>query len=112
MVIVPFAPLPLMFSVTVPAGTLVSVNCPWPLAVVLIPVPATVIVMAFASSSANPLAVIGAAVTVFTWPEIVAPLLLDAPGREGATGDNDALPAPPHAAVSSATQAAITNNFA
>src|SRR3954465_5200302 len=102
---VAFDPGPVKLNCTVPAGTLFSVNCPWLPAVVEIPVPTTVMVTPGTSMVANGLLARDRADALFTVPEIDAPA-----DDDGATGDNEALPDPPHAVVMAATHAATITN--
>src|SRR6185503_20244 len=93
-VIVALDPGAVKFSVTVPSGTLFSVNCPWPSVVVEMFVPAMETVTLLEASvlkvppSSARVALTPAPLTV---PEI------DAPDKdpEGPTGESDAFP--PHA---------------
>src|SRR5437773_10786427 len=95
-VIVALAPGLVKFSVTVPVGTLVRVNWPWPSTVVEMLGPAMETVMPLVARMANdPEFSVRIAVTAppLTVPEIDAPADVD----EGPTGDSEAFP--PHAAT-------------
>src|SRR5258705_5119906 len=101
-VIVALAPGAVKFSVTVPSGTLFSVNCPWPSVVVEMFVPAMDTVTLVDASvpkvppSSARVAVIPAPLTV---PEIEAP----ADDDEGPTGESEAFP--PHAVTATISAA-------
>jgi hypothetical protein len=98
-VIVALDPGAVKFSVTVPSGTLFSVNTPWPSVVVEMFVPAIETVTLLVASMLNaPPSSARVAVTPvpLTVPEIDGPA--DDDVREGPTGESDASP-PPHAAT-------------
>src|SRR4051812_18954056 len=95
-VMLALAPGAVKFSVTVPSGTLFNVNCPWPLVVVEMLVPAIETLTLLASIRLREPG-LSARIVVrplpVTVPEIDAPADVD----EGPTGDIDAFP--PHAAT-------------